>query len=245
MSFMAPKQILRRGVLSRAAVYQSLAHGGERRSHATRVLHLLMLLSVIYQLASSQFMSKPFPGDAPSLLFALHQYIGIGSFGLVLIFWLWTLVRRGETKILRLFPWFSPRAIGAVMRDAMRQLQGLLRLDPMVESDGAFASAVHGLGLLTLTGMAATGTVYFVLAGSSVGHLALSLHETIANLMWIYLFGHAGISVLHHLIGHDILQRMFWLHRGITITTPQPRARPRRERGQAVRPDQGSEWLGR
>lgn len=233
MSFLAPKQILRRALLSRAAVYQSLAHGGERRSNATRALHLLLLLAVIYQLASSQFMSRPFPGDAPSTLYALHEYIGMASFGLVLIFWLWTLVRRGEIKIGRLFPWFSPRAIAAVIRDAVAQLVSLLQRDPLAESDGALASAVHGLGLLALTGMAATGTLYFVLSGARTGHLALDLHRTIANLMWIYLFGHAGIAVLHHLLGHDILRRMFWLRRGITITTPPSRNRQRGDRHRA------------
>jgi cytochrome b561 len=233
MSFIAPKQILRRGLLSRAAVYQSASHGAERRSHATRLLHLSLLLCVIYQLASSHFMGRPFPGSSPSTLYALHEYIGMASFGLVLTFWLWTLVRRGETKIGRLFPWFSPRAIGAVVRDAIVQLYSLLQRDPLGESDGALSSAVHGLGLLTLTGMAASGTLYFVLKGSSIGHLALSLHETIANLMWAYLFGHAGIAVLHHLLGHDILRRMFWVRRGITITTPRPRAQPRSDRSRA------------
>jgi len=233
MSFIAPKQILRRGLLSRAAVYQSVAHGTERRSHATRLLHLSLLLCVIYQLTSSQFTNRPYPGSPPSTLYALHEYIGMASFGLVLTFWLWTLVRRGETKIGRLFPWFSPRAIGAVLRDAVGQLYSLLQRDPLAESDGALSSAVHGLGLLTLTGMAASGTLYFVLMGSSIGHLALSLHETIANLMWAYLLGHAGIAVLHHLLGHDILRRMFWLRRGITITTPRPRARQRSDRSRA------------
>ncbi|HTI03380.1 MAG TPA: cytochrome b/b6 domain-containing protein [Acidisoma sp.] len=233
MSFIAPRQILRRSLLSRAAVYQSVAHGEARRSHATRLLHLLLLLSVINQLGSSQFMSRPFPGEAPSTLYALHEYVGMGSFGLVLGFWLWTLVRRGETTIGRLFPWFSPPAIGAVIRDAIAQLRSILQRDPLAESDGAFASAVHGLGLLTLTGMAATGTLYFVMTGSSIGHLALGLHKTMANLMWIYLFGHAGIAVLHHLLGHDILRRMFWVRRGITITTPRPRNRQRSERDRA------------
>jgi cytochrome b561 len=120
-----------------------------------------------------------------------------------------------------------------VIRDAIAQLRSILQRDPLAESDGAFASAVHGLGLLTLTGMAATGTLYFVMTGSSIGHLALGLHKTMANLMWIYLFGHAGIAVLHHLLGHDILRRMFWVRRGITITTPRPRNRQRSERDRA------------
>ena len=231
MSFIAPKQMLRRGLFARDAIYQSVTTDGSRRSHATRILHLLLLLSVINQLVSSQFMSRPFPGEAPSTLYALHEYIGMASFGLVLVFWLWTLVRRGETKIGRLFPWFSPRAVALVLRDAWAQLSSLLRGDVSAHAEGAFASAVHGLGLLTLTAMAATGTVFFVASGTSVAGLALTLHLTIANLMWIYLFGHAGIAAAHHLLGHDILRRMFWIRRGITITTP-PRKAPRPARRQ-------------
>jgi hypothetical protein len=35
-------------------------------------------------------------------------------------------------------------------------------------------------------------------------------------------FGHAGLAALHHLLGSDILLRMFWIRRGITVTTPLP-----------------------
>jgi hypothetical protein len=40
--------------------------------------------------------------------------------------------------------------------------------------------------------------------------------------MWAYLIGHAGLAALHHLLGSDILLRMFWIRRGITVTTPLP-----------------------
>jgi hypothetical protein len=169
-------------------------------------------------LGSDHFMRRPLPGDPPGTLYALHEYMGLFSFGLVLVFWLWTLVRHGETRFSRLFPWFSPSLIRAVIADALAQLLGLLRADPSVATDGAFASAVHGLGLLTMTAMAATGTIYFVTTGSVVAHDAMKLHHLISNLMWAYLFGHAGIAVLHHLLGHDIIKRMFWIRRGITIT---------------------------
>jgi hypothetical protein len=66
--------------------------------------------------------------------------------------------------------------------------------------------------------MAATGTVYFF-ATPSIAHNALALHRLFANLMWAYILGHAGIAVLHHLLGIDILRRMFWIRRGVTVTT--------------------------
>ncbi len=222
MGFITPKQILRRASLSRTALYWGVeGHGSARRSHATRILHVLLLLSVINQLLSSQLMHHPLPGDPPPALFALHEYVGMASLVFVLVFWLWALIRHGETKIDRLFPWLCPSSIRAVFRDAVVQFRGILRADPFVESDGAFASAVHGLGLVTLTAMAATGTVFFLTNGSIVAHDAMKLHKLIANLMWAYLFGHAGIAVLHHLLGHDVIKRMFWLRRGITVMAPR------------------------
>jgi hypothetical protein len=77
---------------------------------------------------------------------------------------------------------------------------------------------VHGLGLLTVTAMAATGTVLFF-SGGVVFHDAMALHRMIANLMWAYLIGHSGLAALHHLLGSDLLRRMFWIRRGITINT--------------------------
>jgi cytochrome b561 len=221
MSLISPGQIARRMVLARDAVYQSATGHGAARSRATRFLHLLLLLAVVQQLVSSKLAHRPLPGDAPSIIFSLHEYIGIATLGLVLAFWLWTLIRHGETKLGTLLPWLSPRRIMAVINDGMSQLRAARSGYFSGESGGALASAVHGLGLLTVTGMAATGTVFFFAHGTVTARYALDLHRTIANLMWVYLFGHAGLACLHHLLGSDMLRRMFWIRRGITITTPR------------------------
>jgi cytochrome b561 len=227
MRLHSPRHILRRSVLARDAVYHAPSVGTVRRSNATRVLHLLLLVTVIHQLASSQFISRPIPGEAPSLLYSLHEYIGMASLAVVLAFWIWTLVRQGETKFTKLFPWFSPRAALGVVQDALSQLRAILRRDLMYEGNGDMASAVHGLGLLAVTAMAATGTVYFLFRGNPLAHQALALHSAIANLMWVYLFGHAGIAALHHLLGSDILRRMFWIGRGVTVSCEPDYSRAR------------------
>lgn len=213
MNPIARRRSFGRMLRSRMALNRSRADHGVARSRRTRILHLLLLLSVIGQLASSEFMERPFPGEPPSLLFGLHEYVGLASLSFVLVFWLWVVVRHGETRFGRLLPWFRPAGIRAVMGDALAQFRAILCADPFAPTDGSFASAVHGLGLLTLTAMAATGTVYFMASGSVLAHDALSLHRVIANLKWIYLFGHAGIAVLHHLLGDDILRRMFRIGR--------------------------------
>jgi cytochrome b561 len=221
MNSISLRQIARRAVLAPHASYRSGANEGAARSQTTRVLHVLLLLAVLHQLTNSEVINRPLPGDAPSTLFLLHEYVGMASLAVVCVFWLWTLVRRGETSAAKLFPWLSPRRIKAIVADGVDQFQALRRGDFADDGSGAIASAVHGLGLLTITAMAATGTVLFFASGS-VFHYAMSLHRVIANVMWIYLIGHAAAVVAHHLLGSDILRRMFWIRSGTTIATRQP-----------------------
>ena len=217
MNLLTPKHIARRAVLAPDAFYRRAATDGVSRSQTTRALHLLLLLAVVHQLITSKVIDRPLPGDTPSTLFLLHEYIGMASLGLVCGFWLWTLVRHGETNPARLFPWLFPRRIAAIVNDVADHIHAIVRQDFAFEGSGALASAVHGLGLLIVTAMATTGTVLFF-SGGSVFHYAMSLHRVIANLMWAYIIGHSGIAALHHLLGSDILRRMFWIRRGITVT---------------------------
>jgi cytochrome b561 len=209
------RQIALRSMLSKRAVYQPAAGHAVKRSNLTRLLHLLLLVCVIHQMIGSEFLSRPLPGEAPSLLFRLHEYIGMGSLGVVFAFWLWAVARHGETSLAELFPWASPRRTRAIFSDIIcrsRELTGPELLDRVSQ---ILASTIHGLGLLVVTAMAATGTVYF-LASGTLAHAALALHRLISNLMWAYLIGHAAIALLHHPLGSDILRRMFWIKRGRT-----------------------------
>ena len=220
MKFFSPKQIARRAVLAPDALYHPAPSHGVSRSNTTRVLHLLLLLTVIHQLIGSKVINRPLPGDAPSTLFMLHEYIGMATLAVVCIFWFWAFIRHGETSPGKLFPWLSPRRIAAVVHDGIDQFEAVRRGDFSGDGSGALVSAVHGLGLLIVTAMAATGTVLFF-SGGLVFHYAMSLHRVIANLMWVYLVGHAGLAALHHLLGSNILRQMFWISRGITLN-PQP-----------------------
>jgi cytochrome b561 len=208
MNLLSPKQIARRAVLAPDAFYHRPPSDSIARSNATRVLHVLLLLAVLHQVITSEITVRPLPGDTPSTLFLLHEYIGMATLGLVCAFWLWSLMRHGETSLSKLFPWLSPHRIVAIVEDGVGQIEAIRRGDFPVESSGAFVSAVHGLGLLIVTAMATTGTILFFSDGR-VFHYAMSLHRMIANLMWAYLIGHSGIAALHHLLGSDILRRMF------------------------------------
>jgi cytochrome b561 len=220
VKLMAPRQIWRRLLLSRDAVYQdeAVAHG-TARSNLTRLLHVLLLAAVLYQLISSEFTGLPDNGEAPSLGFRLHEYIGMTSLGIVTVFWGWTLVRHGETRLSELFPWLFPGRTRAIFNDVVCQARLLSGPELVDYVSGILASAVHGLGLLVVTGMAATGTVYFFALDTPLGRDALDIHRLIANFMWAYLIGHAALAALHHLLGSDVLRRMFWIKRGRTVAT--------------------------
>ncbi|HZS81400.1 MAG TPA: cytochrome b/b6 domain-containing protein [Stellaceae bacterium] len=181
------------------------------RSHVTRLVHHILLLLVLHQLIGSEFMRFPFPGEAPSRTFSLHEYLGMANLAIVAAFWVWAIVRRGETRLGRLLPWFSIASLTEVLTDFSAQLRRLAHGRAPDDENGAFASAVHGLGLLAVTAMALSGLVFFIADGTSIARLALRLHKQIANLVWAYLFIHAGLAALHHLLGSDILSRMFWV----------------------------------
>jgi len=73
--------------------------------------------------------------------------------------------------------------------------------------ESPLASAMHGLGLLTVLAMAGTGAV-MALGGVHDGPV-LEIHRLLASLMWVYLIAHASAALLHQVQGHHVLQRMF------------------------------------
>jgi len=191
------------------------------RSHATRFLHLALLLIVLHQLLSSTVMERPMPGDEPGWPYALHQQVGLVGLGVLALFWLWTLVRSPlETPLARLLPWASRSRATAVFDDVARLLRALRSFRaPPLELD-ALASAVHGLGLLVASALALSGAAWFCFfAGTPYGRMAMGVHKLSANLMWAYLIGHALVALVHHALGDDIFSRMFWVKRRRTHAT--------------------------
>jgi cytochrome b561 len=181
------------------------------RSHVTRFLHLALLLIVLHQLASSLFMERPLPGDDPEGLFLTHQWLGAAGLGVVTLFWVWTLARHAsETPFGALIPWLSVRRLMALARDLRAVAQSFAAWRAPGPLD-ALASAVHGLGLITASGLAASGVAWMLFfQGTHMGRLVLTAHSLLGNLMWAYVVGHAGMGVLHQFAGEDVFSRMFW-----------------------------------
>ena len=181
------------------------------RSLSTQLLHLAVAVSVVHQLLISQIMQPPAATAAGDLAWQLRRAMGLASFGFLLAFWIWVLVRRGEASAGRLWPWFSATDRGDLLRDIADQLQALRsrRLPP--PDDRPLAAATHGIGLLTASTMAITGAAA-LLPGLPPNLLDadLSVHSAIANLMWAYLAAHAALALLHEAAGHRVLRGMLF-----------------------------------
>lgn len=193
----------------------------QQRKHilATRFMHAGTALAVTFQLADSLVMQGPGAGQPSDLLFQFHQYGGLVATGFITAFWLVMIVRKRGTSFRRLFPWLSGLALKDLGDDLRRHFSALkrLRLPDHVE-DGPLASAVHGLGLLLVTAMAVTGTIFYLagFAGAqSAGtvRLILEVHQLLGNLVWAYLIGHAGLGIAHHLTRQASLSEMWSLRR--------------------------------
>ena len=185
------------------------------RSHLTRVLHLALLLTVVDQLLTSLIMERPLPGEDPDWPYALHTQAGLVGLGVLLLFWLWVLIRdQRETPLQRLFPWFSAEAIEEVVDDVRAIVRRLVALKPPPLHVDALSSAIHGLGLLLTTFLAMSGAAWFALfTGTPIGRIVLTAHKLAGNLMWAYLIAHASAALLHQLRGDRIFARMFWVGR--------------------------------
>jgi cytochrome b561 len=206
-----------------------------KHSLVTRVLHVLVAAAIVLQLANSQLMRVPRPGRSwtgtEAAAFTLHEYAGLASMAIIALFWLWMLVRRRETSLGLLFPWFSRQRLAGLREDVEQHVRCALRLAlPEPEHSIALSSAVQGVGLVLALVVAATGTVgYFVwtkgTAMTGLAYVAFWVHGTLANVIWGYLAVHVGAAVLHELLGHRILYQMSPMPRAGTEAEELPRSR--------------------
>lgn len=187
-----------------------------RHTIRTRALHACLAFAIIAQLVSSLFMN---PDDGGNEIFSIHKYIGLSAFFLILAFWLQTIFRKHGTSFGMLFPWLRRARLAAVWTDLRTHLAAMQHLT-LPEHDGhsPLASAVHGLGLLLMTAMAASGTLYyFINTGDPDGpgfvKVAMTIHLALANLVWVYLIGHASMAVIAHYSSVLSLHEMWSFHR--------------------------------
>ncbi|MDJ0390296.1 cytochrome b/b6 domain-containing protein [Roseomonas sp. E05] len=179
-------------------------------SAATRRAHLAVAALVAAQLTTGSIMSSPVDGDGGGgVWFLAHRLLGLGAAGAVALLWWAALVGPGRrvAPAGALFPWFSAHRRAALRADALwvaRKL-GAARLPQAADTRAALAPAVHGLGLLTVAAVAATGALGWF---GGLGTL-LALHSALVSVLWAYLGGHVGVALLHEISGEGRLGYMF------------------------------------
>ena len=183
----------------------------------TRLLHWGMAVTVSFQLLISLIMEHPKPGrvltSTQALSFELHEWVGLATVGVIIAHWVWSaLFTRDDSGFRHLFPWDAKGRAKLLV-----ELRQILRFQlPQGGPEGGLAGLVHGLGFLAVSAMAATGAVLFFIYPKSgaetpfVGNVA-DLHSLIANLAWVYWYGHIGMALLHEILGHRVLARIFLL----------------------------------
>lgn len=175
-------------------------------SNVTRTIHLLTALTVTTALVISLFMQQPQGGKSGDFWFEVHEKAGLGALAVLVLFWLWTALRGGgEPKLGDWFPYLSGRRLKALWADIGAHLAMLGGGKLPVTEAQPLANAVHGLGALLATIMAATGTLgYFYHKG-----WALNLHEAFTIPIWIYFGGHVIMSLIHEFAKDPVLSNMF------------------------------------
>ncbi len=187
-----------------------------RHGPLTRLAHGALGTAVVVQLASSQFMN---PDNGGNSIFEIHEYIGLIALAAVLLFWVTVMARRYGSEPAAMFPWFDVARRKALWQDTRAHVTDLVKFRlPAYAAHSPFAGAIHGLGLVIITLMAASGTLYYVVnagdpdAGGLVA-VAMNVHRAFGNLAWAYLIVHAVTAVIYH-FASDMSLRDMWSLRG-------------------------------
>ncbi|MFQ5581313.1 MAG: cytochrome b/b6 domain-containing protein [Mariprofundaceae bacterium] len=187
----------------------------------TRLIHWGFALLIPIQLFTEEWMKRPKPGrirdDIQILFFDMHEWVGYAAFALILARILWGLAGRAEGGWMRLLPWLTTAGLRGIAHEIRHDVPLWLRGKlPSDNEDTHLAGMIHGLGLLLTLGLAVTGVIMGLgmeNSGRMTGfvHDMKEAHEVLGDLLWIFILAHVGMALLHQLVGHRALQKMFLL----------------------------------
>ena len=202
-----------------------------------RWIHLILALFMTLQLAVGELMDVP-GGEhsepaaqlvtqayaheghvsaaqaADEGLFEVHEILGLALVAVLLLRWLLAASSAAGANWRILFPWLNKEGREELLNDVKTEPAMWIKGDLPEPSDhDAIAKTVHGLMLLTATGMVLTGVaLYFGWNehGSQTELIDMvgEVHESLAGLMWALIGGHVFMALLHQKMGHRILQKM-------------------------------------
>jgi len=182
-----------------------------------RILHLILLLTVLSQLLTELFMQVPKPGEQfaalPLLLFSIHWVIGF--FVLIIALSYLMLIMDREDHRNRRSPWLEQDLRSALIAEIKRDVPGWLKGKlPVPDQAHLIAGTVHGLGLLLATGLGSTGVIIYLGMkhdGSMPAaiHAIKEIHEIFGILLWLFVIGHLSMALMHQIKGHRVIQNIF------------------------------------
>jgi len=187
----------------------------------TRLLHWGFALLIPLQLLSQEFMKRPKPGrireDMQVFFFEMHEWIGMIALTLILLRVLWGFAGGAEGGWARLFPYFTSKGLKGLKKEICTGVPSWFKGNfPAPGKEDYLAGMVHGLGLLLVLALGMSGAIMLYgmeESGKMLGfvHDMKELHEVLGEVLWIYIFGHVGMVILHRLFGHPMFQRIFSL----------------------------------
>jgi len=189
-----------------------------RYSSEEKVLHFLIAVGMIFQLVIENWMQRPEPGKSLTasqvMLFGAHEFVGVCL--LIMVITRFMLMIGNRKSFLRLFPWLEAEGRHGLMNEIRNTLPDWLtgQLKDAGEQD-FLAKTVHGLGLLLALGLGLTGLVLFVEISpegtmGALGKEVMEVHELLGILLWVFITGHVVMTLYHQLLGHRVLQHIFW-----------------------------------
>ncbi len=176
----------------------------------TKVLHGGLSTILTFELFGGLLVSDP----NTRMYFIIHEWSGILAAAILMVEWLWIYADR-QGNIL--FPWKS-NGRSAIKADILGLLKGKL---PQTGRTVGLPGFWHGIGILSMTGLAITGVlIYFVIPGgrgassSSAGAGAFTMlsgvHREISYVAWVYWIGHVSAAIIHQMQGDPVFRAMFW-----------------------------------
>jgi len=189
----------------------------------TRLLHWGIAIGIPLQLISEELMKRPKPGrirsDEQIFFFDMHEWVGMLLLTLIVLRLIWGVMGMGDGRLSKLFPFATAAGRKGMMHELRTEVPGWLKgkFEPP-EKEDYIAGLVHGLGVLLVLALGASGAVMLYGmedSGRMLGfvHTMKELHEALGELLWIYLVGHVGMALVHQLLGHRSLQRIFSFRR--------------------------------
>lgn len=192
---------------------------------ALRILHALLMLCMLTQLAIGELMDVPGIHDGEGVRqvatitpvtagFQVHEILGLIIAGLLLIRLLLAFSSMPAANWRNLLPWLTGSGRKTLATEFSAQAGGWKqgRLAPPEEGE-TVAKMAHGLMLLTAIGIAAAGvTLFFGWNAhgrqSDLIDMVGNVHTTLVDIFFALLAVHVLAVILHQRQGHNILARM-------------------------------------